>query len=327
MEAPDVAGRAFERLPQIVPHPRGGTFDLVSGHGDFFEPRAVESPPEIEKRALTANPHVLDDLPHQRLDPGLHDSRPEFKRGRDGLGRINSLYQNPHSETDYIRMRAQPSKKRSAARLDGGGRKQYDSRKSRSAAARRCSAENRPLPNTPEASPQREAPRHSAPAVACVGCLAVGVLGMLAAMLTLAIYSRHGKVPEPLNNIVRLQECTRSMASLSGAMARYHNKNGEYPASLGQLYPDFLKSPAVLSCPMAVPNASGSEYEYTRPPAAAPGTFVAIRCRRHRFRTIRVVLEGRLDGSVASRQNGVARVISPAERSIMKRPAEPEAGK
>ena len=97
--------------------------------------------------------------------------------------------------------------------------------------------------------------------------------------------------------------------------------------ALGQLYPDFLKSPAVLSCPMAVPNASGSEYEYTRPPAAAPGTFVAIRCRRHRFRTIRVVLEGRLDGSVASRQNGVARVISPAERSIMKRPAEPEAGK
>ena len=31
MEAPDVASRAFERLPQIVPHPRGGTFDLVSG--------------------------------------------------------------------------------------------------------------------------------------------------------------------------------------------------------------------------------------------------------------------------------------------------------
>lgn len=150
---------------------------------------------------------------------------------------------------------------------------------------------------------------------------------MLVAMLTLATYSRHGKVPEPLNNLVRIQECTRNLVSLSAAMTRYHNKNGEYPASLQQLSPDFLKSSDVLWCPLAVPNEAGSEYEYTRPPATAPGTFVAIRCKRHKFHTVRMVIEGWLDGSVASRQNGVARVISPAERSIMKRPAAPEAGK
>lgn len=136
---------------------------------------------------------------------------------------------------------------------------------------------------------------------------------MLGAMLAVAIYSRKGSIPEPFHSLARVQECTQNLTELSAALTRYHNKNGSYPARLEDLYPDFLQNSRVLWCPAAVRDRSaGSSYRYRRPASDAAPKFVAVGCYDHTMRTGRVVLEVRLDGSVANRHEDLAEAMNEA---------------
>ena len=74
---------------------------------------------------------------------------------------------------------------------------------------------------------------------------------------------------------------------ISGALERYARKKGKYPASLEELYPNFLENRKILHCPADKRPVRIVSYEYTPPAVKAPPSVVVIRCDRH------VIISGR----------------------------------
>lgn len=134
--------------------------------------------------------------------------------------------------------------------------------------------------------------------VACVGCAAALVLGMIAALLFLAIISRNGNMPQPFRAVIEQQACEKNLGELAGALRRYRIKNDRYPDRVSELYPDYLNSDASLWCPRDLSHTGGSSYEYICPLPNADDSTVVLRCRRHQPLKTPIVLQAKLSGQV-----------------------------
>jgi len=135
--------------------------------------------------------------------------------------------------------------------------------------------------------------------MACVGCLAAVVLGMLATLLIVATMTRQGGIPEPFRSLSDINRCQQNLTELTSALQRYEIRNKAYPERLTDLYPDYLKSDAVLWCPIDHAHLGGTSYIYRQPAADAPPATVVIRCLRHEpSKEVRVILGARLDGKI-----------------------------
>ncbi len=145
--------------------------------------------------------------------------------------------------------------------------------------------------------------------MACVGCLAALLLCMLALLLFMAVTTKDGSLTNLYNAWLNVEKCRRNLTELGPALTRYHNRNGEYPEKLEQLYPDYLNSQDILWCPTDKERSGPAGYTYKRPKADAPGSTIALQCHRHKpTRDQSITLNLRLDSNVEVTTKAVSEI-------------------
>lgn len=140
-----------------------------------------------------------------------------------------------------------------------------------------------------------------------VSCLVILVVTVLIGLWLYLILARNPAFEGVFGRTRLAAECQINLEQIAGGLERYSRRNGKYPESLDDLYPDFLEKRDVLHCPADKSPKDTVSYEYKRPAKAAPGDTVVIRCERH------TIVEGepplilllRKDGSVVREGLGV----------------------
>ena len=122
--------------------------------------------------------------------------------------------------------------------------------------------------------------------ITCLVSLVVGVA--IVAWIAIMI-SKNPTFRQVYSGAYLAAECQKNLQhpdphntqDISGALERYARRNGKYPASLKELYPNFLENRRTLHCPADSRPVGVVSYEYTPPAMNAPPTTVVIRCGRH----------------------------------------------
>lgn len=107
-----------------------------------------------------------------------------------------------------------------------------------------------------------------------ISCLVVFLIGLVG---WIWLYNMVMKVPRFRDYRI----CVEHVVQIGGALQRYSQRNGHFPDSLAQLYPDFLDRRVLLHCPADKRPVDVISYDYKRPDAKAPATTVVLTCRRH----------------------------------------------
>jgi len=92
-------------------------------------------------------------------------------------------------------------------------------------------------------------------------------------------------------------QCKANLEEIGGALERYSRRNGQYPATLDQLYPNFMEKQTTLHCP-ADPRPGEVSYDYYPPAMNAPANTLVVECRRH------VAFEDQAPWKLQLRKNG-----------------------
>jgi hypothetical protein len=93
---------------------------------------------------------------------------------------------------------------------------------------------------------------------------------------------------------------------LQGALQRYRYREGTYPPSLEDLYPDFVTRHSVFHCPADPSPASNISYRYRRPFPAAPADTIILTCEHHSLPGVRIRLLLPIEGGIRQEQERVA---------------------
>jgi len=110
--------------------------------------------------------------------------------------------------------------------------------------------------------------------------LIVVIVGILVMFWVFRLLSTNPAFKKAFNQSQARQQCKLNLEEIGGALQRYSRRNGSYPTSLDQLYPNFLEKKASLHCP-ADPRPDAVSYDYYPPATNAPGTTLVAECRRH----------------------------------------------
>lgn len=154
-----------------------------------------------------------------------------------------------------------------------------------------------------------------------ITCLVLVVVGAGIALWIAGMVYKNPTMKRVYNSAQFVAQCQMNLQhpnnahgqSIGAALERYVRRNGEYPASLADLYPDFLEDRSVLHCPADERPEDVVSYEYIRPKVDDPGGTIVVRCKRH------VVIEGQppvvlmLDKDGRIKRQGYERITQPAE--------------
>ncbi len=111
-----------------------------------------------------------------------------------------------------------------------------------------------------------------------VGISCAIILLILSVMIFL-VYRTFKKNPSVSN----LSVCIQNMAQLNGAINRYVEKKGDYPAQLNDIYPNFLDKKECMHCPADTSTSKETNYEYAKPEKNSKPETVIIKCKRHKL--------------------------------------------
>lgn len=120
-----------------------------------------------------------------------------------------------------------------------------------------------------------------------ISCLVLVVIGLAFGLWIGYAVSKNPMFRKVFTEAPLIQECQlhlqapRSEQDVAGALERYVRKNDEYPASLEDLYPNFLEDKSVLHCPADPSPKDTVSYEYTRPDMDDPASTVVVECKHH----------------------------------------------
>jgi len=108
--------------------------------------------------------------------------------------------------------------------------------------------------------------------------------------------------------------CKTNMEEIGGALNRYSDVNGCYPANLESLKKDYLEDLSVLRCPLDKSTENSPSYIYHCPKENAKDTDVILECDRHRL------YSGMPVSMLVLLKNGKFKVINPPHRKTARAP-------
>jgi len=97
----------------------------------------------------------------------------------------------------------------------------------------------------------------------------------------LFLWNENPAIRSAYSQVQLLAKCQIQLKEIGGALRRYESRHGKFPASLEELYPNFLENRAMLHCPADKRDASVVSYGYTPPGPDAPGSTKVAACRLH----------------------------------------------
>jgi hypothetical protein len=97
--------------------------------------------------------------------------------------------------------------------------------------------------------------------------------------------------------------CTAQLMEIHQALQSYKAKNGNYPASLQELVPNYLKDSRKLHCPGDQVSRPVS-YGYRKPAANDPATTIVCSCNNHVMQGRAIPLNLQKDGQLQSGNGG-----------------------
>lgn len=126
----------------------------------------------------------------------------------------------------------------------------------------------------------------------CLRAAGISCLSVLVAIAAITVWTYFLVTQNPVyrhayNQAVLVAECQlhlqdrSSGVDIGDALERYARRNGKYPSSLDDLYPDFLDNRDLLRCPADKGSKGASSYKYTRPAMDAPDDTPVVICRNH----------------------------------------------
>jgi hypothetical protein len=133
-----------------------------------------------------------------------------------------------------------------------------------------------------------------------IGCLVVGVLAIIAISICVYALLRNPDFKRSMSAMTqempRMQQCQQQLTSIGQALDRYAaDHGGQYPNTLTELVPRYMKDASAFVCPSAPP---GEQYTYKKPDRSAPGSTPVIECDRHEAGIVVMKLVLHKDGSV-----------------------------
>lgn len=114
-----------------------------------------------------------------------------------------------------------------------------------------------------------------------ITCLVVAVVGIALLIWGFFSISKNPVFKRAMSEAQLLAKCQIQLKEIGGALRRYESRHGKFPASLEELYPNFLENRAMLHCPADKRDASVVSYGYTPPGPDAPGSTKVAACRFH----------------------------------------------
>lgn len=138
-------------------------------------------------------------------------------------------------------------------------------------------------------------------------CWAIGGITCLTLLIiTIALiyflYVKFSKTPvfkNAYSNATQMSECIPHLGEISGALDRYKQKKGAYPAGLNDLYPDFLEDKSNLHCPSDASPTDTVSYTYERPDSKTQSEDRVVICSRHSLMNVGVLLVIQKNGKIA----------------------------
>ena len=143
-----------------------------------------------------------------------------------------------------------------------------------------------------------------------VSCLVVVIAGIAMGFFFVNLLTKNPVFRRIYKEAQSIAQCQLNLQEIGGALDRYSRRNGKYPATLEELYPNFLEKRSFLHCPADPRRINVISYKYTPPTIKSPPSTTVIECKRH------VVLEGQppwivslhKDGKVFQRGYGMRKV-------------------
>ncbi|MDH7480850.1 MAG: hypothetical protein QHH26_02590 [Armatimonadota bacterium] len=144
-----------------------------------------------------------------------------------------------------------------------------------------------------------------------MSCLKIGAISCLVLVFVIIVGSywlyrviaSNPAFKKGIEEAKAMAQCTVQLQELHRALERYYAKNGKYPSSLGELYPDYLEDKKILYCPSDKAHSGESSYIYYPPSPKTPDSAVVLECRRHILiegqppQVIRLRKDGRIEGA------------------------------
>jgi hypothetical protein len=126
----------------------------------------------------------------------------------------------------------------------------------------------------------------------CLRAAGISCISILVAIVAITVWiyflvTRNPVYRHAYNQAILVAECQLQLqdrstgVDIGDALERYARRNGRYPSSLEELYPNFLDNRALLYCPADKVATGASSYKYIRPALNAPGETPVVICRNH----------------------------------------------
>ncbi|MDI6826875.1 MAG: hypothetical protein QME62_00150 [Armatimonadota bacterium] len=139
-----------------------------------------------------------------------------------------------------------------------------------------------------------------------LSCLKIGAISCLVLVLVIIIGSywlyrviaSNPAFKKGFEEVKAMATCTAQLQEIYRALERYNQKNGRYPSSLGELYPDYLENRKILFCPSDKSPSGQSSYVYYPPSPNAPSDTIILECRHH------IIIEGQPPQVIKLRKDG-----------------------
>ncbi len=125
-------------------------------------------------------------------------------------------------------------------------------------------------------SPPQPEKKSSCLKISAISCLVLVVVIIAGSYWLYRVIARSPEFKTGFEEIKAMSMCTAHLQGINKALERYYQRNGKYPSSLGELYPDYLEDREILFCP-----TGQTSYIYYQPSPNAPSNTVILECRHH----------------------------------------------